>query len=72
MKNYILNRWGAKIAINQPVTMAHPRGGFTDGTITAIDTTSEFSRAYGPRITLDNGTTGTADDCRIGLGKAHP
>jgi len=66
-----VNRWGARIEVGQPVTMALPRGGYVDGIIAKIETEGEFALAYGARVTLDNGTTGSVDDCRIGIGEGR-
>lgn len=67
-QNTATNRWGAKLAVGNRVTVAHARSGYSDGVIASIETTGEYARAYGPRVILTNGGSASIDDCRIPLG----
>lgn len=57
-----VNRWGTKLRKGQRVRMHHSRGGTEEGVIVAFETKGEFARAYGARVKLDSGFTGSLDD----------
>lgn len=64
----LTNRWGAHLAVGNRVTIAHARGGYSDGVIQGFDTKSDYAKAYGPTVKLVSGGTCSIDDCRIPLG----
>ena len=63
------NRWGVEIKKGHWVFAHGPRGARIEGRVTAIDSRSDFAKAYGPQITLDSGQTVGADDISQTLGK---
>jgi len=76
------NRWGVELKRGHYAWATGARGDKVEGTIVAIDRTSEFARAYGARVTFDNGASVGADDVsqvlppmrvsRGGVVKANP
>ncbi len=57
------NRFGSELWKGLTVRMTLPRGGNVVSTIAKIETRGEFVRAYGKRVTLANGASGSVDDC---------
>lgn len=56
------NRWGVEIKRGYYAWASGARGDKVEGTIVAIDRTSDFARAYGPRVTFDSGVSVGIDD----------
>lgn len=72
MKTNPVNRWGKKLRKGMRVRVHHPRGGTEEGVITKFETKGAFVRAYGKRLTLDNGFSAAIDDVVEILPKDNP
>lgn len=58
------NRFGTEIRKGMFVEANLAREGTTSGMVTEIDRRSDFAKAYGAQVKLDNGHTVGADDVR--------
>jgi hypothetical protein len=58
------NRWGIDIRTGLTVVANAARGGTVRGTVTKIDRSSDFAKAYGAQVHLDTGSTVGADDVK--------
>lgn len=62
------NRWGIDVKRGHFVRYSKPRGGQSEGRVSAIDRTSEMARAYGARVLLEGGGSCGIDDVSMSLG----
>ena len=56
------NRWGVEVKKGYYAWASGPRGDKVEGVVAAIDRSSDFARAYGPRVTFAGGASVGIDD----------